>query len=62
MSTLPAAYGGNVQQPVYGAAMTMTGVDGPYGMGYPQGFGFGGMPPTQGQLDMVERWRQSIRP
>jgi hypothetical protein len=67
MSTLPAAYGGNVQQPlstpVYGAAMTMTGVDGPYGMGpYGPGFNFGGMPPTQGQVDMVERWRQSIHP
>jgi hypothetical protein len=67
MSTLPAAYGGNapLSTPVYGAAMTMTGVDGPYGMGpnaYGGGFNFGGMPPTQVQLDMVERWRQSIRP
>ncbi|OIW25751.1 hypothetical protein CONLIGDRAFT_684294 [Coniochaeta ligniaria NRRL 30616] len=73
MSTLPAAgaYGGNavplpLSAPVYGAAMTMTGVDGPYGMGGPHayggGFNFGGMPPTQGQVDMVERWRQSIRP
>lgn len=65
MSTLPAAYGGTaaLSTPVYGAAMTMTGVDGPYGMGphaYGGGFNFGGMPPTQGQLDMVERWRQSI--
>lgn len=67
LSTLPAAYGGNVPQPlpgpVYGGAMTMTGAQAPYGMApYGPGFGFGGMPPTQGQLDMVERWRQSIRP
>lgn len=60
MSTLPAAYGGNVQ---YGGAMTMTGAHVPYGMApYGLGNAFGGMPPTQGQLDMVEQWRQSIRP
>jgi hypothetical protein len=61
-STLPVGYGGSVPlQTGYAPAMTLTGGDGPYGMG--AGFpGFGGMPATQGQLDMIERWRQSIRP
>jgi hypothetical protein len=67
MSTMPAGYGGNVQPqqqqqfvpPMYGGAMTMAGVDGPYGMGYHHQGGFG-FPPTQAPVEMVERWRQSI--
>ncbi|KAK1772887.1 hypothetical protein QBC33DRAFT_584371 [Phialemonium atrogriseum] len=48
----PAAYGGGV--PMGAGAY---GMNGPY-----NGVGPLQMPPTQGQLDMVERWRQSVMP
>jgi hypothetical protein len=66
MSTMPAAYGMPAQS-VYGYGGGMTGgVQSSYGM-VPGPAAYGGMyngygvPPAQ-QVDMVERWRQSIMP
>ncbi|KAL1836484.1 hypothetical protein VTK73DRAFT_5052 [Phialemonium thermophilum] len=58
----PHPYGVGVAAPLYGG-----GVPSPGGYGINGAYsGFGGVPmsgqPTQGQLDMVERWRQSVMP